>query len=238
MGCCATSRSQRSLPPQLPEETAILYQVNRLGFTDLPVTEALRTLDAHCPGGAMTSIQLQELCKALNVAVSCDFEPEKEPFVRYFQSKTVGYDGFKMMMLMVLLCQGSMWEKAQGMYTHMPSFQGDLVSIQDISLTLNTIFELSIDVLPSLAASPQPVKGQSITDSKLQDYKTRLNYYRFPVWRRLYVDLVLTNTHLTLEEFMSRIAETREKGELLRAEGVRTLLYECASGHPLALYLA
>ena len=223
MGCCATSRSLRR-PMSSPEETAILYQETLLGCSNWQVSKALEALSRHSEGGVLTSMQLHDFNQELKVELNGDFDSRKEVFLRYFRGPKVGFDGFKIAVLLVLLCKGSIWEKAGGLFTHCPSYRDDSISCQDIALILTTLFELSIDILPSLAAVERPTKGQSVVPEMMAQYKVRLNRRRIPAWRRLYVGLVLTNTHLTLQEFTARIGETMEEGELLSSQGVRELL--------------
>jgi len=235
MGCCATSRSLRHPTLSSPEETAILYQETQLGCGIWQVSKALEVLDRHSQAGVLTIMQLRDFSRELKADLSSEFESSKEAFMRYFRGQKVGFDGFKLAVLLVLLCKGSIWEKAGGLFTHCPSYQDDHIASQDIALALTTLLELSIDVLPSLAAAEHPVKGQSMVPDMVQQYQARLNRRRIPVWRRLYVGLVLTNTQLTSQEFTARMGETVEEGELLSSQGVRELLYVDSSVRTMRL---
>lgn len=192
-------------------------------------------LDRHSQAGVLTIMQLRDFNQELNVDLNFEFERSKEAFMRYFRRQNVGFDGFKLAVLLVLLCKGSIWEKAGGLFAHCPSYQDDHISSPDIALALTTLFELSIDILPSLAVSDHPVKGQSMVPAMVQEYQARLNRRRIQVWRRLYVSLVLSNTQLTSQEFTARMGETVEEGELLSSQGVRELLFHHGSASTLRL---
>jgi len=224
MGCCS-SRS-RLLVSQPYQEKAICYQESLLGYTKWPFNHALEVLKQHSDSGKLTANQFLSFATELelNRTDMDTVDSQLFTFYSHFRDKKGKFAGFKLTVLLSLLCHGPVLDKARGLFEQFPDLQAGVMTTQGLEELITVVFQVAVEAIPQLALADLSIPAQTLSEADLTAYLSPLRAVRPALQQRFVAALTSLSPSLVLQDFVARVTEMKDEVKLGSALEVRLQL--------------
>ena len=225
MGCCsARNRLARTSSWQ---EQAIAYQESLLGYSKWQFEHAYRVLQTYLHEEKLNSTEFISFASDLELNLS-DIDTLDSPMYRFYRElrgKEMKLEGWKVTIVLVLMCSGQVASKAEALYERFPGVEGGVVTGEGLEEMFKEVFHIAVKALPLLAQAELTIPAQTLSHNDLNAYISRLEA---GIGRRVGTIVeVLTQMSkgLSKQDFVSRVVDAKDEVRLGSATEVRMQLY-------------
>ncbi len=224
MGCC--SSRNRLLVTQPWQEKAICYQESLLGYTNRPFQHALAALKQSSDKGKLSANQFTSFASELELKTAEMDTVDSQLFRFYscFKDKKGRFEGFRLTVLLALLCPGPIIDKAQGLFEQFPDLQGGIMTTQGLEQLLTAVFEVALEIIPQLALADLTIPAETLSITDLTAYLSVLRAARPALQREFLSTLTALSPSLGMQDFVTRATEAKDQVKLGSARELRVQL--------------
>ena len=210
-----------------PQEASICYQEGLLGLPRLSLIVVLDAIYRNSAEQILTRHQLNTLALELSLDMTDLDTVDSKQFrlFKHFKTAKGSVDVYKFTVLAVLLCTGTVIEKAQALFERCPWVSEGTLGEEGLRKMMGLMCEIASEAIPRLAESDAPVEGQTLPVEEVSAYVSRLKEAVPRIIGRICAEMMLVSKSLSMQDFTNAVVQNKDVQPITTASDIRTLLF-------------